>query len=209
MISLLAKFPWQSTANYTLTTRNKIFEAAHKMLLILSNIVRRSSSHRSTPSTSSMTSPVDQLYGPFSAAAPPGAVYGYPAAGAMMPARPTTVMPKPLNAALLQDLLRAALNAQGFSEAQRWQLYTTVSDATIRANFRISPISAAWPFQAVRRKARMEEDVVEVRLPFPLLIIHGPLDLTCPALSFPPSHTHSLSPYPPSILQTPPPPPPS
>ncbi|MDI1492632.1 MAG: hypothetical protein OHK93_004414 [Ramalina farinacea] len=168
MISLLAKFPWQSTANYTLATRNKIFEAAHKMLFILNNIVRRSSSssHGSTPSTSSMTSPVDTLYGPFSASTTPAglpaaAMYNYPPtagpAGMPMPVQPH----KPLTPTLLQELLRASLNAQGFSESQRWALYTLISSPSIRAGFRISPICSAWPFQAVRRKERMEEDVVE------------------------------------------------
>ena len=66
-----------------------------------------------------------------------------------------------LTEALLKDLLMAGLNASGFSEKQRWELYEASEYA--RHHFRVSPMLKYWPFEVLGRKKTVEEDVVEVR----------------------------------------------
>ena len=65
-----------------------------------------------------------------------------------------------LTEALLHDLLMAALNAPGFSERQRWELFEISGYA--RSHFRVSPLLQYWPFEVLGRKPNMEEDVREV-----------------------------------------------
>ena len=72
-----------------------------------------------------------------------------------------------LTEALLHDLLMAALNAPGFSEKQRWELFEISGYA--RSRFRVSPLLQYWPFEVLGRKPNVEEDVVEVM--FHLLVI--------------------------------------
>ena len=72
-----------------------------------------------------------------------------------------------LTEALLHDLLMAALNAPGFSEKQRWELFEISGYA--RSRFRVSPLLQYWPFEVLGRKPKVEEDVVEVM--FHLLVI--------------------------------------
>lgn len=140
MISLLAKFPWHATQNYTLATRNQIFAATRSMLHILS--INLSKSYNSSAggfddysSASSYSSPVKR-------------------SGSNIRESPH------ITEDLLKDLLSAALNAAGFSERQRWEL----SEATdyVRHHFRISPLSQWWPFEVLGRKPRMDEDVIKV-----------------------------------------------
>ena len=61
---------------------------------------------------------------------------------------------------LLKDLLMAALNAPGFSEKQRWELFQGSEYG--RVNFRLSPLLKYWPWEVLSRKVHAEEDVVEV-----------------------------------------------
>ena len=65
-----------------------------------------------------------------------------------------------LTEGLLKDLLLAGLNASGFSEKQRWELFE-MSDYA-RRQFRISPMLQHWPFEVLGRKPHMDEDVVKV-----------------------------------------------
>lgn len=73
---------------------------------------------------------------------------------------------------LLKDLLLAGLNAPGFSEKQRWELFD-MSDYAKR-QFRVSPLLQHWPFEVLGRKPHMEDDVVDVSRhpcpPLPLLV---------------------------------------
>lgn len=64
---------------------------------------------------------------------------------------------------LLHDLLSAGLNAPGFSEKQRWELYEMCDYA--RHHFNVSPLLQHWPFEVLGRKMRVEEDVLEVCTP--------------------------------------------
>ena len=67
-----------------------------------------------------------------------------------------------LTTELLTALLHAGLNAPGFGEKQKWELYLIGQQGA--AGIRISPLSASWPFQALGRKQNWEEDVVMVGL---------------------------------------------
>ena len=83
------------------------------------------------------------------------------------------VLPHPgaiqeLNIGLLKDLMSAALNAPGFSERQRWELYNTGD--LIKGHFLVSPLAQSWPFEVLGRKRGIEEDVVEVSDLFPALV---------------------------------------
>lgn len=65
-----------------------------------------------------------------------------------------------LNEILLRDLLSAGLNAAGFSERQRWELWAAAE--YVQHHFRVSPLAQWWPFEVVGRKKGASEDVVEV-----------------------------------------------
>ena len=78
-----------------------------------------------------------------------------------------------LTEALLHDLLMAAVNALGFSEKQRWELFEISGYA--RSRFRVSPLLQYWPFEVLGRKPNVEEDVVEVMSPF--LLMHAMIAL--------------------------------
>ena len=111
MISTLAKFPWFSVDNYTITTRDQLFAATRDQLRALTSTVNRG---------------------------------GLPG----------------LTENLLNDLLIAGLNAHGFSERQRWELRQAAG--FVGARIAMSPLAQRWPFEALGRKAGVEEDVVEV-----------------------------------------------
>ena len=172
MISLLTKFPWQATSCYSMATRNKIFDAALKMLYVLNGELRRSPI---SLNNSMETSPVN-MQGPFSGYPTPSASgYTTPAGGgfhSILP-RPGGAS-KPLNPALLKELLSAALNASGFSEMQRSELNAVVDPA--HRVFLISPLTKWWPFQALGRRRGIEEDVVEVSPLFLESIILSPCE---------------------------------
>ena len=142
MISLLAKFPWYATQHYTLATRNQIFAATRSMLHILS--INLSKGYN--PSTLGL-----EDYSSVSS-------YGSPVkrGGPKFRGSPH------ITEDLLKDLLSAALNAAGFSEKQRWELFEATDHA--RHHFRISPLSQWWPFEVLGRKPHVDEDVVEVSL---------------------------------------------
>lgn len=61
---------------------------------------------------------------------------------------------------LLLALMITGLNAQGFSEKQRWELIQAAEYTG--HDIRISPLSQWWPWEVLRRKAGTEEDVVKV-----------------------------------------------
>ena len=61
---------------------------------------------------------------------------------------------------LAQDFLITGLNAAGFSDAQRYELYTVCDFAS--NNLVISPLAHNFPFQCLGRKPRVEEDAVEL-----------------------------------------------
>ncbi len=65
-----------------------------------------------------------------------------------------------LTETLLNDLLMAGLNAYGFSERQRWELRQAAG--FVGSKIAMSPLAKGWPFEALGRKAGVEEDVVEV-----------------------------------------------
>ena len=144
MISLLAKFPWSSVGNYTLAHRTQIFHAVREMMSILSSKIRKGYMHQSRADT------VTDLYGSpvmFRHGANRGSIGSDDEAPI-------------LNQQLIQDLLSAGLNAAGFSEKQRWELYEMCDYA--RHHFNVSPYLQYWPFEALGRKPRIEEDVIEV-----------------------------------------------
>ena len=152
MISLLAKFPWQATAHYTMATRNKIFEAVQKMVSVLCREIRRNSPSHAVPQQPHYPS---GMIG--TGITLPPQEYALP----RQPIVPSFTRSKGLTPALLTDLLRAALNTPGFSELQRWTLYHSIgADLNIRQNFVISPLAQNWPFEALGRKRGIEEDVV-------------------------------------------------
>lgn len=160
MISLLTKFPWQATSYYTMSTRNKIFDAALKMLHLLSMNLRRSPN---SLNNSMENSPV-AMQGPFSNyTVPTMSGYNTPAGGGYHNVLPRSGGgSRPLNPMLLKDLLSAALNASGFSEKQRFELNIVV-DPAYRC-FLLSPLAKSWPFEVLGRRRGIEEDVVEVSL---------------------------------------------
>ena len=120
MISTLAKFPWFSVDNYTLTTRDQLFAATRDQIKTLTSTVNRG---------------------------------GLPG----------------LTESLLNDLLMAGLNAHGFSEKQRWELRQAAG--FVGSRVAMSPLAQCWPFEALGRKAGVDEDVVEVSglVPIPLI----------------------------------------
>lgn len=138
MISLLAKFPWHSVQNYKLSTRNHIFNATREMLYILSNNLRKDSNRPRHPSLAEFDTPFRY-----------GARVSDPN--------------QSLTESLLHDLLSAGLNAPGFSETQRWDLYQTCDYA--RHHFLVSPLLQYWPFEVLCRKPHVDEDVVGVCCP--------------------------------------------
>ncbi len=85
-----------------------------------------------------------------------------------------------LTETLLHDLLMAALNAPGFSEKQRWELFEISGYA--RSHFRVSPLLQYWPFEVLGRKPNVEEDVAEVRSH--LLVMHAMLALHALLISY-------------------------
>lgn len=159
MISLLAKFPWHSVENYTVLHRDQIFNATRQMLHILSTNIRKQYSrgnHSRASSSLSYTTAVSQG----SSDRYPG---GGPAAyGSGVNINPGSKSAEALTEDLLKDLLSAGLNAAGFSENQRWQLYETCEYA--KHHFIISPMLQHWPFEVLGRKVRVEEDVLEVSI---------------------------------------------
>lgn len=153
MVSLLTKFPWQATSLYTLQTRNRIFDAAVKMLAILAREARRNGLNGINRT---QNGPILPFGGPSVASA-----NGF---GPIIPRSTPGVLNnqlKPLNMALLKELLSAGLNAIGFSERQRWEFHKQVKDFDELKLFLVSPIAEYWPFEVVGRKANREEDVVE------------------------------------------------
>lgn len=174
MISLLTKFPWQSVENYTLHQRNLIFNAARQMLHILSINIRkqyRRDNHSRAGSSISYTTAVshgssDRYIGIDR--------YGGCADSANsvdMSINPGSRSAEALTEDLLKDLLSAGLNAAGFSENQRWQLYEACEYA--KHHFIVSPILQHWPFRALGRKVKIEEDVLKVK-PLPLTFFFPP-----------------------------------
>ncbi|KAG8528684.1 uncharacterized protein KY384_006371 [Bacidia gigantensis] len=183
MISLLSKFPWQATSLYSLGTRNKIFDAAIKMMQILSTQIRRANSQNASPTN--LSNPNPPVF-----PAPPGANFpplptqggygigyrhdtGGASRGYTRRAAPGTAnsVNSP-NVVVLRELLSAALNATGFSERQRWELHQAASDGGVNRGFLISPLSEWWPFEVLGRRRGFEEDVVEW---YAQLIAHHPL----------------------------------
>ena len=116
------------------------------MLKFLSNTIRKNFTGGHPHNAHSRMSSVDS--------------FGSPAAKIMMRSAMNTGM---LNEELLHELLSAGLNAAGFSEKQRWELYEIGDYA--RHHFLLSPLLQSWPFEVVGRKARKEEDVVKVSFP--------------------------------------------
>ena len=155
MISLLAKFPWHSVENYKLSHRTQIFNAVRQMLHILSINVRKeySNSQIRPESMTSYGSPVKYSHVSGSIHGRGGSISNYGGIGGV---DGTPV----LNEQLLHDLLSAGLNAPGFSERQRWELYEMCDYA--RHHFIVSPLLQYWPFEVLGRKPRVEEDVLNV-----------------------------------------------
>ena len=82
-----------------------------------------------------------------------------------------------VNYNLLFEYMITGLNAAGFSERQRWEL-VQAAEHTGRG-IRISPLAQWWPWEALRRRAGIEEDVVQVRISrqiivFPSSPVHSP-----------------------------------
>jgi len=189
MISLLAKFPWHSIENYTLRQRNLIFNAARQLLHILSINIRKQygrDNHSRGGSTLSYTTalshgssdrnPSIDTYGSSAAAA-----YG---GGASI--NPGSKSAEALTEGLLKDLLSAGLNAAGFSENQRWQLYEACEYA--KHHFIMSPMLQYWPFEVLGRKVRIEEDVLDVSS------LSSSFNISL--ISFPPPSLHTQAPLP-------------
>lgn len=63
---------------------------------------------------------------------------------------------------LLLELMITGLNANGFSESQRWELVKAAEYTG--QEVRISPLAQWWPWEALNRKAGTEEDVVKVNI---------------------------------------------
>lgn len=63
---------------------------------------------------------------------------------------------------LLLEYMITGLNATGFSERQRWELVQAAEYSG--QDVRISPLAQWWPWEALRRRAGTEEDVVKVRI---------------------------------------------
>lgn len=81
-----------------------------------------------------------------------------------------------LNEGILFELMNAGLNAPGFSEKQRWQL---IQAAGFTGNeIRISPLAKWWPWEALGRKVKAEEDVIEVRGSLSFALTHDAVPAT-------------------------------
>ena len=131
-----------------MATRTHIFQTTRQMLHILTINVHKS--YNSPASTSSSLAPTYGFgYGDWSGHT------GWPL----------------LTEALLHDLLMAALNAPGFSEKQRWELFEVSGYA--RSRFRVSPLLQFWPFEVLGRKPNVEEDVVEVTSHILINVLHA------------------------------------
>lgn len=171
MISLLVKFPWYSVENYTLRQRNLVFNAARQMLHILSINIRKQSgrdNHSRGGSTLSYTTTLSQGSSDRNLGIDR---YGN---SATVCGGDTNIIPgsnsaETLTEDLLKDLLSAGLNAAGFSENQRWQLYEACEYA--KHHFMVSPILQYWPFEVLGRKVRIEEDVLDVSSPSSYFIL--------------------------------------
>ena len=71
---------------------------------------------------------------------------------------------KGLNETFLRELVLAGMNAHGFSDRQRWELFMAAAGVLGREWIRLSSFMGRWPFETLGRKSAWEEDVVEVRL---------------------------------------------
>ena len=155
MIDLLVKFPWMATKYYTVGIRNKIFEAAKRMIGILSRECR---ANGSTFQGKDSAAKEAQTLPPYR---PPGSLPVNPTIR-RTPLKSDGDVPH-LNVYLLRDLLRAGLNAFGFNDYQRWQLYMAVGDDLhVRERFAISPVCEFWPFQILNRSRCAQEDIVQL-----------------------------------------------
>ena len=67
-----------------------------------------------------------------------------------------------VNHNLLFEYMITGLNAAGFSERQRWELVQAAEHTG--QSIRISPLSQWWPWEALGRRAGIEEDVVRVSI---------------------------------------------
>lgn len=67
-----------------------------------------------------------------------------------------------INHNLLFEYMITGLNAVGFSERQRWELVQAAEHTG--QSIRISPLSQWWPWEALGRRAGIEEDVVRVSI---------------------------------------------
>ena len=193
MVSILAKFPWHATAHYTLSTRNALFNATLSLVKTLVAFLRRSSSissqgHRTNPSHDSNLSAII----PFPSLPTQNSSLFRPDLSASELTK-LDMREKGLNEGLLKELVLAGMNAYGFSDAQRYEIYLTASPILGRDWIRLSPLMPKWPFEAVGRKPGFEEDVVEVCSPrlFSFLVFFAPLSIL------------SLDPYPPPGPQAP------
>ncbi len=162
MISLLAKFPWHSVENYTLQQRDLIFNAARQMLHILSINIRKQHGRNNHSRGDSSVSFATALSHGSSDRNPGIERYSSSAIthGIVTDLNPGSRSAEGLTENLLKDLLSAGLNAAGFSENQRWQLYEACEYA--KHHFLLSPVLQYWPFEVLGRKMRIEEDVIEV-----------------------------------------------
>ena len=90
---------------------------------------------------------------------------------------------KGLNEGLLKELVLAGMNAYGFSDRQRWELYHAAAGSLGRQWMKLSPMMRVWPWEVVGRKAGWEEDIVEVGFSPPFLssCIRLSLQLLTPA----------------------------
>ena len=153
MISLLAKYPWQAVDNYTIAQRNKIFHALRQLIRILTNNIHKEYQQGRVDAIFNFGSPVKvgnsgRIRG--GAGGLGTGVVNYGSSGAV----------SLLNERLLHNLLSAGLNARGFSEKQRWELYDMCQYG--RHQFIVSPLLQYWPFEVLGRKTHVEEDVLEV-----------------------------------------------
>ena len=164
MISILSKFPWHATAYYTLSTRNALFHATFTLVKTLANFLRRSSSltsqgHRTNPSQDSNSSGFAPKY---QASSRTSNMYRPDLSQAEL--SKLDMREKGLDEGLLKELVLAGLNAYGFSDSQRYQLYVASIPVLGPHWIHLSPLMSKWPFEVVGRKAGFEEDVVEVRI---------------------------------------------
>ena len=162
MISILAKFPWHATKYYTLGTRNALFNATFMLVKTLTTFLRRSSSissqgHRTNPSHDSTGSSII----PFPNLVTPTPNLFRPDLSASELTK-MDMREKGLNEGLLKELVLAGMNAYGFSDVQRYELYHTACPVLGREWISLSPLMPKWPFEVMGRKTRCEEDVVEV-----------------------------------------------